>query len=86
MTASGQMYLKAIYYLSKHSDKTYVADISDALGVTRASVSNALKSLVKKGYVIHKPYGDVMLTQEGRRAALETIRIDERIRRYCLNE
>ena len=83
MTASGQMYLKAVYYLSKQDDSTYVADIASALEVTRPSASNALKSLVKHGYAIHKPYGDVKLTEKGREAALETIRVDERIRRLC---
>ena len=41
MTASGQMYLIAVYYLSKQDDITYVADIAQALEVTRPSVSNA---------------------------------------------
>lgn len=83
MTASGQMYLKAVYYLSRQKNATYVADIAQALELTQASASNALKSLTRKGYVSHKPYGDVRLTAQGERAALETIRIDERIRQYC---
>lgn len=86
MTASGQMYLKAVYYLSNHNNGTYVADIAQALEVTRPSASNALKSLVKKGYVVHKPYGDVKLTVKGREAALETIRLDKRIRELCYCE
>ncbi len=86
MTASGQMYLKAVYYLSKQDDSTYVADIAQALEVTRPSASNALKSLSKKGYVVHKPYGDVKLTAKGREAALEMIRLDERIRKLCYCE
>jgi DtxR family Mn-dependent transcriptional regulator len=86
MTASGQMYLKAVYYLSRQDEITYVADIAQALEVTRASASNALKSLAKKGFLAHKPYGDVKLTPQGRTAALEMIRVDERIRSYCYCE
>lgn len=86
MTASGQMYLKAVYYLSKQNDTTYVADIAQALEVTCPSASNALKSLAKKGYVVHKPYGDVKLTAKGKDAARETIRVDERIRSLCYCE
>jgi len=83
MTASGQMYLKAVYYLSKHNQVTYVADIAQALEVTRPSASNALKSLAKKGYVHHEPYGDVRLTRQGEHAALKVIHLDDRIRQYC---
>lgn len=86
MTASGQMYLKAVYYLSKHSDITHVADIAQALEVKCASASNALKSLASGGYVAHKTYGDVKLTAKGYRAALDVIRVDERMRQYCYCE
>jgi DtxR family Mn-dependent transcriptional regulator len=86
MTASGQMYLKAVYYLSKQDESTYVADIAQALEVSRASASNALKSLAKRGYVAHKPYGDVKLTVQGKHAALVMVRVDERIRQYCYCE
>lgn len=86
MTASGQMYLKAVYYLSRQNSVIHVADIAEALEVTRPSASNALKSLAKRGYVFHKPYGDVRLTQQGKLAALEIIHLDERIRQYCFCE
>lgn len=83
MTASGQMYLKAVYYLSRQGNRTHVAYIADALEVKRSSASNALKSLVKQGYVVHKPYGDVKLTPQGKQAAMKMIRMDQRIQEYC---
>ena len=83
MTASGQLYLKAVYYLTRQNHATYVADIAEALEVTRPSASNALKSLVKKGFVRHEPYKDVRLTMQGKLEALKIIRLDERIRQYC---
>lgn len=86
MTASGQMYLKAVYYLSRQSHATYVADIAEALEVTRPSASNALKGLAKKGFVAHEPYGDVRLTMQGKYEALKIIHLDERIRQYCFCE
>lgn len=79
MTASGRMYLKAVYYLSGNGD-TRAADIAAALSVSRPSVSNALVRLAKKGLLMHEPYGNVRLTSAGRKAAQELVAADERLR------
>ena len=79
MTASGRMYLKAIYYLSV-SGATRPAEIAEALGVSRPSVSNALIKLANQGLLMHEPYGDVRLTVAGRKAAQSLAAADERLR------
>ena len=79
MTASGKMYLKAIYYLSADG-AARPADIAAALGVSRPSVSRALTGLTRAGHAAHPPYGDVRLTPEGRRAALAVIEAEVRLR------
>ncbi len=78
MTASGRMYLKAIYYLSG-SGVTRPAEIAEALGVSRPSVSNAIGKLAKQGLLMHEPYGDVRLTPAGRKAAQALAAADERL-------
>jgi DtxR family Mn-dependent transcriptional regulator len=79
MTASGKMYLKAIYYLSG-GGAVRPADIADGLGVSGPSVSNALMRLANEGLLEHESYGDVSLTPAGRRAAQALVAADERLR------
>lgn len=79
MTASGRMYLKAIYYLSG-GGATRPAEIAAVLGVSRPSVSKALMKLAQQGLLMHEPYGDVRLTPEGRKAAQALAAADERLR------
>lgn len=63
------MYLQAVYYLSAKAQTTCVSDIAGALSIiSRPSVSNAIKKLMHKGWVVHQPYGDVRLTGKGSRA------------------
>ena len=67
-------YLKTIYLLSKKRE-VHGAYIAEALGVSKPTVSIALKSLEKGGYICRTPrMGDarrnqVGLTEKGRRAA-----------------
>ena len=79
MTASGRMYLKAIYYL-RDGGTTRPAEIAEALSVSRPSVSNALSKLAQQGLLMHEPYGDVRLTSTGRKAAQALVAADERLR------
>lgn len=78
MTASGKMYLKAIYYLSSEG-AARPADIAVAVDVSRPSVSRALANLTRMGLAEHQPYGDVRLTPEGRRAVLAAIDAEARL-------
>ncbi|MDD5448380.1 MAG: metal-dependent transcriptional regulator [Actinomycetota bacterium] len=68
-TASMEDYLEAILLLTRKSGAARVTSISDFLGVTKPSVSYALKKLSKRGLVVHEGYGDVSLTSAGRKLA-----------------
>jgi DtxR family transcriptional regulator, Mn-dependent transcriptional regulator len=48
--------------------------VADRLGVTPASASQMLKRLGEAGLVSHEPYRGVVLTEAGRRVALEVMR------------
>lgn len=62
-------YLEAIHQIKKENGKVGVSDIAQILSVKKPSVHVALKALSKKNLVIHEKYGDVNLTEEGKKIA-----------------
>ncbi len=69
--------LKAIYRLSGLADDTAAAhtgDLAQALGVSPGTATAIIKRLADRGLAEHKPYRGVLLTQEGRAAAVAAIR------------
>ncbi|MDH4203744.1 MAG: metal-dependent transcriptional regulator [Phycisphaerae bacterium] len=69
LSASLEDYLEAIYHLTVRQDVARSKDIANSMGVTRASVTGALRALSEKGLVHYKPYGYTTLTEKGRQAA-----------------
>ncbi|MHC5158242.1 MAG: metal-dependent transcriptional regulator [Planctomycetota bacterium] len=69
LSASLEDYLEAIYHLTVGQDVARSKDIADSMGVSRASVTGALRALSEKGLVHYKPYGYTTLTEKGRQAA-----------------
>jgi DtxR family Mn-dependent transcriptional regulator len=68
-------YAKTIYALELPGGESVTTTaISDRLGVTPASASGMVKRLGELGLVAHEPYRGVMLTDAGRRVALEVMR------------
>jgi DtxR family Mn-dependent transcriptional regulator len=70
-------YLETIYHLEKESRVARAKDIAERLGVSRASVTGALKTLGDKGMINYEPYSFVTLTRQGQGVASE---IDRRHR------
>lgn len=67
---SGEDYLEAILALTqKQNGDVRSVDVSRYLGVTRPSVSRAMKLLIEGGFVIMHPNGQLELTEEGRQIA-----------------
>ncbi len=64
-------YLEAILNLANDSNFARSKDIAKLLGVSRASVTGALRVLKKKGLANYKPYDYVTLTKSGRATAAE---------------
>jgi len=69
LSASLEDYLEAIHHLTIGQNVARSKDIADSMGVSRASVTGALRALSEKGLVHYKPYGYTTLTQKGRDAA-----------------
>ena len=72
-------YLKTIYTLSK-GKAVHGADIAGELGVSRPTVSVALKALAEEGYVFADDTHEIHLTEKGKRIAEDTY---ERHSTFC---
>lgn len=67
-------YLKAIYDLERVGEAAATNDIADRLAISPASVSGMVRRLADQGLITHEPYRGVRLTEDGRAAALRTLR------------
>ncbi len=67
---SGQMYLETIYVLSQKSPCVRSIDVCEELGYSMPSVSRAMSTLRKEGYVEMKADGSLHLTEQGLQVAL----------------
>jgi DtxR family transcriptional regulator, Mn-dependent transcriptional regulator len=68
-------YAKAIYALQMRDDQPVsTTALAERLAVTAASASGMVKRLGELGLVTHRRYHGVLLTDAGRRVALEVIR------------
>ncbi len=74
LSASLEDYLEAIFNLLSGKTVARSKDIAETLGVTRASVTGALRNLAQKGLIHYKPYGYVTLTEQGNRLASRVAR------------
>jgi DtxR family Mn-dependent transcriptional regulator len=74
LTRSVEDYLKTIYRLTGQGGFAATTDIAGILAVAPPSVSGMVKRLSEAGLIEHVPYRGVQLTNQGRRAALRTIR------------
>ena len=72
-TASLEDYLEAIYKIREVQNSVRPIEISRRLGVGRASVSEALRSLSNRGLVNYENYGTLTLTSKGEKVAEEVI-------------
>jgi DtxR family Mn-dependent transcriptional regulator len=64
-----EMYLKAVLVLEEREGVVRAKDLADELGLSRPSITKAVSSLSKDGYLTHKPYLHLALTPKGRQAA-----------------
>lgn len=65
VSESAQDYLEAIFRITSRHRVARSRDIAQALGVTKSSVTTALKQLSASGLVNYDPYSYVTLTHAG---------------------
>ncbi|MHC4474868.1 MAG: metal-dependent transcriptional regulator [Planctomycetota bacterium] len=85
LTASLEDYLEAIFNLVGDSKVARSKDIAKALGVSRASVTGALRLLKDKGLANYKPYDFVTLTEDGQAAAAEIVRKHDALKSFFVD-
>lgn len=69
---SAENYLEAIYKLSKKNGDVRSVDIADELGITKPSVSVAMKNFRENGYIKVSSEGFIILTDKGLQIAENT--------------
>ena len=85
LSASLEDYLEAIFNLSRESEAARSKEIAKVLGVSKASVTGALRVLKCKGFANYKPYDTVTLTEKGRATAAEIARKHEILKSFFIN-
>lgn len=78
-------YLKTIYLLGGSKLRVRCVDIANQLGVSRASVSVAVKRLCDEGYLISDETHQVQLTESGLAVAQNTLKKNQEIRTLLLD-
>lgn len=68
---SGENYLETILLLEMRNGSVRAVDIANKLGYSKPSVTRAMSVLKKAGYVNQEAYGNIFLTEEGRKRAVE---------------
>ncbi|MEF3254451.1 MAG: metal-dependent transcriptional regulator [Deferribacterales bacterium] len=69
LSKSLEDYLEMILMLKNELGAARVTDIANRLNVKKPAVTNALKLLSEKGYIIYEPYKEIILTDKGRKVA-----------------
>lgn len=82
LTASFEKYLCAIYEIEKKNKAARVKDIANFLLIGAPSVSEAMKSLEKKGCINYEPYGLITLTKKGQKVVEEKLKRNEIISNF----
>jgi Mn-dependent DtxR family transcriptional regulator len=65
LTPANEDYLEAIYELGGPNGAVRSVDLANKLGVSKASVNNAVGNLKQAGLVEQPYYGDITLTERG---------------------
>jgi Mn-dependent DtxR family transcriptional regulator len=65
LTSANEDYLEAIYELGGADGAVRSVDLAAKLGVSKASVNNAVNNLKQAGLVDQPYYGDITLTKSG---------------------
>ncbi len=73
LSASLEDYIEAIYHIIDEKLVARSKEIAARLNVSRASVTEALRALAKKGLINYEPYEAITMTELGKQIAEEVI-------------
>jgi DtxR family Mn-dependent transcriptional regulator len=81
-SASIEDYIEAVFQIIQAKRAVRVKDIAKRLGVSNASVTNALHMMKEKSLINYKPYDVITLTQAGEEAAKSVIKRHETVQAF----
>lgn len=84
LSASLEDYIEAISHIVDEKKVARGKDIAERLKVSRASVTEALRALSKKGLVNYEPYEVITLTEKGKLVAEDVIRRHEALKDFFI--
>jgi len=85
LSESLEDYLEPIFHIVSKKRAARATDIRDRLGVSRSSVTGALRSLAERGLVNYAPYDIITLTPKGAEAAGDIAHRHEVLRDFFVN-
>lgn len=81
---SGENYLETILNLERKNGIVRSIDIATELGYSKPSVSRAMSVLKKAGFIEQEAYGDITLTESGRKRAMEVYQRHQLITEFLM--
>lgn len=84
LSASLEDYIEVIYHIITEKQVARSKDIATRLDVSRASVTEALRTLSKKGLINYAPYEPITLTNSGRTTAEDVIFRHDALKRFFI--
>jgi DtxR family transcriptional regulator, Mn-dependent transcriptional regulator len=85
LTETMENYLEAIYTIIMKKNGVRVKDIAQVTGVKSSSVTIALRSLEKNGFIDYEPYGIISLTRKGNIHARQLTERHRYIKSFFMN-
>jgi DtxR family transcriptional regulator, Mn-dependent transcriptional regulator len=82
LSASLEDYMEAIHHIVEEKLVARSKDIANRLGVSRASVTEALRALSQKELINYAPYEAITMTEKGRKAAEDVIFRHNALKRF----
>lgn len=87
ITRTAEDYLKVIWSaLEWDGVPATVTQLADRFGTTPAAASNTVKRLVRRGLLVHEPYGPILLTPTGERLAVMMVRRHRLLETYLVDQ
>ena len=84
LSASLEDYIEAIYHIIEEKFVARSKEIAARLGVSRASVTEALRALSKRDLINYSPYEAITLTDEGKEVAEDVIFRHDALKRFFI--
>lgn len=85
LSASLEDYIEAIYHIINEKLVARSKEIAAQLDVSRASVTEALRALSRKGLINYAPYEAITLTDKGKEVAEDVIFRHDTLKRFFID-